>query len=145
MDLLASIFAYLGAVAGIVVAVALSYNSLMHYAPRMPQAMTAVVAKASAPKVPKPKSMRKAEIGGARVHVNRSPADDAKTRIAAPQRLNRARQRSRQLASERSRRRLAHGLRSSPKEWAYRPSPRAPYALGYAEVPRAPFGNSGFE
>jgi hypothetical protein len=128
MDLLASILAYLGAVAGIVVAIALSYSSLIYkpfHAPRMPQATATVVAKSSAPNMPKFKARREAEMGRS--------AHGAKTRIAAPQRLNRTKQRSRHLAIER---RLAHGLQSSPKQWAYRPVPRAPYALGYAEAPR---------
>jgi hypothetical protein len=145
MGLLASIFAYLGAVAGIVIAIALSYNSLIDkqlYAAHMPQATATVVAKSSAPKTTKLKARRRAKFGRAPRHANRSSADDARTRIAVPKRLDRAKQRSRHLVSERSRR-LAHGLQSSPKEWAYRPVPRAP--LGYAEVPRARFGNSGFE
>jgi hypothetical protein len=140
MDLLPSIFAYLGTVAGIFIAIALSYNSLIDkslYAPHVPQATTNLVAKSSAPKMPKPKAKRKAEFERAPLHTM--------TRIAAPKRLNRANERSRYLANERSRRRLARGLQSSPKEWAYRPAPRTPYALGYAEVPRAPFGNGGFE
>jgi hypothetical protein len=148
MDLLAPILAYLGAVAGIVVAIVLSYNSLIYKpldAPRMPQAAATMVAKSSAPKMPKPKARRKAEIGRAPVHVNRSIADVARTRIAAPQRLNRAKERSRRAANERWWRRLAHGRQSAPKQWAYRPVPRAPYALGYAEMPHASFGNSGFE
>lgn len=144
MDLLASIFTYLGTVAGIVVAIALSYNSLMLHMTRVPQATT-VEARSSTPKTPKPKPMHKAEVGRAPFHVNRYSADEAKTRTAAPQRLSRAKQRSRHLASERSGRQFAHGLHSWPKEWANRPAPRAPYAFGYAEVPRAPFGNSGFE
>jgi hypothetical protein len=148
MDLLASIFAYLGAVAGIFIAVALSYNLLIYkplYAPRVPQATAAVVAKSSAPEMAKPKARRGAKFRHAPLHANRSSADDASSRIAARKKLDQAKERSRHLAGERSRRRLARGPQSSPKEWADRPVPRAPYSLGYAQVPRAPFGNNGFE
>jgi hypothetical protein len=134
MDLLPSMLAYVGAVTGIVVAAVLSYNSLFvkpSYAPRVAQATTVVAARSSAAKTTKPRARRKAEIGRAPV--------DAGARTAAPQRLDRAKERSRHLANERPRRRLAHRLRA-PRQWAYRPVPRAPYAFGSAEGPRSPFG-----
>jgi hypothetical protein len=136
MDLLAPILAYVGAVTGIVVATVLSYNSLFDkpsHAPPMVQATTIVAAKSSAAKMTKPRARRKAEIGR-----NSASGDDAATRIAA-QRVDRAKQRPRHLANERSRRRLAHRL-PAPNHWAYRPVPRAPYALGSAEGLRGPFG-----
>jgi hypothetical protein len=138
MDLLPSILAYLGTVTGIVVATVLSYNSLFDksHAPRTPQATTIVAERSSAAKIRKPTGRRKAEIGHATDHGNRASANDAGTRIAAPQTLDRAKHRH--LANERSRRRLAHRL-PAPREWAYRPVPRAPYTLGSAEGPRAPF------
>jgi hypothetical protein len=136
MDLLPSILAYVGTVTGIVVATVLSYNSLFDksYAPRTPEATTIVAARSSAAIMRKPRGRRKAEIGRASDHVNRASANDAGT-------LDRAKQRH--VANERSRRRLAHRL-PARREWAYRPVPRAPYAFGSAEGPRAPF-TSGFE
>jgi hypothetical protein len=142
MDLLAPILAYLGAVTGIVVATVLSYDSLFvkpSYAPPVAQATTAVAARSSPAKMTKPRARRKAQIGRAPVSVKSASGDDAGTRTAALQRLDRAKERSRHLANERSRRRLAHRL-PAPKQWAYRPVPRAPYAFRSAEGPRGPFG-----
>ena len=153
MDLLAPILAYVGAVTGIIVAAVLSYNSLFvkpSYGPRPAQATTLVAARSSAAKTTKAGARRKAEIGRAPVRVNSAFGDHAGTRTAAPQRLDRARERSRHLANDRSRQRLAHRL-PGPKQWAYRPVPRArygfrsavpraPYGFGYAEGPRGPFG-----
>jgi len=153
MDLLAPILAYVGAVTGIVVATVLSYNSLFvkpSYGPHPAQAAALVAARSSAAKTTKPGARRKDEIGRAPVRVNSAFGDHAGTRTAAPQRLDRARERSRHLANERSRQRLAHRL-PGPKQWAYRPVPRArygfrsavpraPYGFGYAEGPRGPFG-----
>lgn len=123
MDLLAPILAYVGAVTGIVVAAVLSYNSLFvkpSYAPRVAQATTVTAARSSAAKMTKPRARRKAEIG-------------AGTRMAARQRLDRVKHRSRHLANERSRRWLAHRL-PAPKEWAYRP------AAPFRSAERGPFG-----
>jgi len=132
MDLLAPILAYVGTVTGIVVAAVLSYNSLFEksHAPRMPQATTIAAARSSAAKMHKPRARHKA-------------GNDAGTRTAAPQMFDRVKPRSRHLTNERARRRLEHRLPAA-KEWASRPLPRAPYAFGSAESPRAAF-TRGYE
>jgi len=135
MDLLAPILAYAGAVAGIVVATVVSYNSLFDkpgYAP-LPAQATAVAARSHAAKTAKSRGKGRAESGHAPVHG--ATADDA----GSPHRLHWERQRSRHPAIERPQRRLAHRP-SAPRAWAYRPPPRAPYAFGSAEGQRGRFG-----
>lgn len=146
MDLLASIVGYLGAVTGIIVAIAVSYNAVVSKpldAPHMP-ASTFLATHAGASKLAKAKTRRMNESRRTQAHADKSFA----TAAGAPQRQDRARPHPQHLANEHLRRQRARGRQYAPRAqrgFAYRSAPRAPYALGYAQAPRETFGDGSYE